>query len=154
MQCYYDSARLLFFILSCFFLMIRRPPRSTHCISSAASDVYKRQVHYLHLFADVLVRHAIKMFVTTELHMTILHDRCMCLILDLKALDGQWRQFILLDVIVQFKTCVWTTSELSVVVGIQQVADAIVQFRKGEKRFIFQYRINPSVQYFNSTFNQ
>eukprot|EP00825_Cyclidium_porcatum_P015097 TRINITY_DN18359_c0_g1_i1.p1 TRINITY_DN18359_c0_g1~~TRINITY_DN18359_c0_g1_i1.p1 ORF type:complete len:309 (+),score=66.69 TRINITY_DN18359_c0_g1_i1:41-967(+) len=32
------------FFLSCFFfLMIRRPPRSTHCISSAASDVYKRQ---------------------------------------------------------------------------------------------------------------
>eukprot|EP00826_Nyctotherus_ovalis_P013262 TRINITY_DN13552_c0_g1_i1.p1 TRINITY_DN13552_c0_g1~~TRINITY_DN13552_c0_g1_i1.p1 ORF type:complete len:268 (-),score=56.46 TRINITY_DN13552_c0_g1_i1:25-804(-) len=26
--------------------MIRRPPRSTHCISSAASDVYKRQVYY------------------------------------------------------------------------------------------------------------
>ena len=24
--------------------MIRRPPRSRHCISSAASDVYKRQV--------------------------------------------------------------------------------------------------------------
>eukprot|EP00825_Cyclidium_porcatum_P004943 TRINITY_DN12359_c0_g1_i1.p3 TRINITY_DN12359_c0_g1~~TRINITY_DN12359_c0_g1_i1.p3 ORF type:complete len:100 (+),score=18.58 TRINITY_DN12359_c0_g1_i1:61-360(+) len=23
--------------------MLRRPPRSTHCISSAASDVYKRQ---------------------------------------------------------------------------------------------------------------
>ena len=23
--------------------MIRRPPRSTHCISSAASDVYRRQ---------------------------------------------------------------------------------------------------------------
>eukprot|EP00825_Cyclidium_porcatum_P046869 TRINITY_DN7485_c0_g1_i5.p1 TRINITY_DN7485_c0_g1~~TRINITY_DN7485_c0_g1_i5.p1 ORF type:complete len:154 (+),score=47.20 TRINITY_DN7485_c0_g1_i5:28-489(+) len=30
-----------------FFLMIRRPPRSTHCISSAASDVYKRQVKIL-----------------------------------------------------------------------------------------------------------
>ena len=29
-------------IMLCF-LMIRRPPRSTHCISSAASDVYKRQ---------------------------------------------------------------------------------------------------------------
>eukprot|EP00825_Cyclidium_porcatum_P024203 TRINITY_DN26705_c0_g1_i1.p2 TRINITY_DN26705_c0_g1~~TRINITY_DN26705_c0_g1_i1.p2 ORF type:complete len:121 (+),score=17.97 TRINITY_DN26705_c0_g1_i1:66-428(+) len=29
-----------------FFLMIRRPPRSTHCISSAASDVYKRQDYY------------------------------------------------------------------------------------------------------------
>eukprot|EP00826_Nyctotherus_ovalis_P024433 TRINITY_DN188_c0_g1_i13.p1 TRINITY_DN188_c0_g1~~TRINITY_DN188_c0_g1_i13.p1 ORF type:complete len:112 (+),score=35.78 TRINITY_DN188_c0_g1_i13:23-337(+) len=26
--------------------MIRRPPRSTHCISSAASDVYKRQPIY------------------------------------------------------------------------------------------------------------
>eukprot|EP00826_Nyctotherus_ovalis_P053197 TRINITY_DN6876_c0_g2_i15.p1 TRINITY_DN6876_c0_g2~~TRINITY_DN6876_c0_g2_i15.p1 ORF type:complete len:134 (-),score=17.49 TRINITY_DN6876_c0_g2_i15:48-416(-) len=26
--------------------MIRRPPRSTHCISSAASDVYKRQILY------------------------------------------------------------------------------------------------------------
>eukprot|EP00826_Nyctotherus_ovalis_P031189 TRINITY_DN248_c0_g2_i12.p1 TRINITY_DN248_c0_g2~~TRINITY_DN248_c0_g2_i12.p1 ORF type:complete len:174 (-),score=35.93 TRINITY_DN248_c0_g2_i12:387-851(-) len=26
--------------------MIRRPPRSTHCISSAASDVYKRQTLY------------------------------------------------------------------------------------------------------------
>eukprot|EP00825_Cyclidium_porcatum_P051706 TRINITY_DN9596_c0_g1_i4.p2 TRINITY_DN9596_c0_g1~~TRINITY_DN9596_c0_g1_i4.p2 ORF type:complete len:192 (-),score=29.19 TRINITY_DN9596_c0_g1_i4:643-1218(-) len=25
--------------------MIRRPPRSTHCISSAASDVYKRQIY-------------------------------------------------------------------------------------------------------------
>eukprot|EP00826_Nyctotherus_ovalis_P050177 TRINITY_DN6128_c0_g4_i1.p1 TRINITY_DN6128_c0_g4~~TRINITY_DN6128_c0_g4_i1.p1 ORF type:complete len:130 (-),score=29.82 TRINITY_DN6128_c0_g4_i1:156-524(-) len=31
--------------------MIRRPPRSTHCISSAASDVYKRQAIPLHLFA-------------------------------------------------------------------------------------------------------
>ena len=30
--------------------MIRRPPRSTHCISSAASDVYKRQ-GYIQLFA-------------------------------------------------------------------------------------------------------
>eukprot|EP00825_Cyclidium_porcatum_P007633 TRINITY_DN1382_c0_g1_i2.p4 TRINITY_DN1382_c0_g1~~TRINITY_DN1382_c0_g1_i2.p4 ORF type:complete len:106 (-),score=29.36 TRINITY_DN1382_c0_g1_i2:20-337(-) len=27
--------------------MIRRPPRSTHCISSAASDVYKRQLYNL-----------------------------------------------------------------------------------------------------------
>ena len=27
-----------------FFLMIRRPPRSTQGVSSAASDVYKRQV--------------------------------------------------------------------------------------------------------------
>ena len=29
--------------------MIRRPPRSTHCISSAASDVYKRQ----HFFCKI-----------------------------------------------------------------------------------------------------
>ena len=35
------------FCLKKFFLMIRRPPRSTHCISSAASDVYKRQGHAL-----------------------------------------------------------------------------------------------------------
>eukprot|EP00825_Cyclidium_porcatum_P000779 TRINITY_DN1030_c0_g1_i5.p2 TRINITY_DN1030_c0_g1~~TRINITY_DN1030_c0_g1_i5.p2 ORF type:complete len:102 (+),score=35.48 TRINITY_DN1030_c0_g1_i5:236-541(+) len=34
---------ILFFFF--FFLMIRRPPRSTHCISSAASDVYKRQIN-------------------------------------------------------------------------------------------------------------
>eukprot|EP00825_Cyclidium_porcatum_P048228 TRINITY_DN8031_c0_g1_i1.p3 TRINITY_DN8031_c0_g1~~TRINITY_DN8031_c0_g1_i1.p3 ORF type:complete len:106 (-),score=18.32 TRINITY_DN8031_c0_g1_i1:192-509(-) len=27
--------------------MIRRPPRSTHCISSAASDVYKRQLFFM-----------------------------------------------------------------------------------------------------------
>ena len=26
--------------------MIRQPPRSTHCISSAASDVYKRQTFH------------------------------------------------------------------------------------------------------------
>ena len=31
-------------ILSIFFLMIRRPPRSTQGVSSAASDVYKRQI--------------------------------------------------------------------------------------------------------------
>eukprot|EP00825_Cyclidium_porcatum_P019217 TRINITY_DN21837_c0_g1_i1.p1 TRINITY_DN21837_c0_g1~~TRINITY_DN21837_c0_g1_i1.p1 ORF type:complete len:207 (+),score=-7.62 TRINITY_DN21837_c0_g1_i1:2-622(+) len=30
-----------------FFLRTRRPPRSTHCISSAASDVYKRQPHII-----------------------------------------------------------------------------------------------------------
>ena len=30
--------------------MIRRPPRSTHCISSAASDVYKRQAVWLSFF--------------------------------------------------------------------------------------------------------
>ena len=29
------------------FLMIRRPPRSTQSRSSAASDVYKRQLKYL-----------------------------------------------------------------------------------------------------------
>ena len=35
---------LFFFFYYCFFLMIRRPPRSTLDRSSAASDVYKRQV--------------------------------------------------------------------------------------------------------------
>eukprot|EP00825_Cyclidium_porcatum_P001753 TRINITY_DN10807_c0_g1_i1.p2 TRINITY_DN10807_c0_g1~~TRINITY_DN10807_c0_g1_i1.p2 ORF type:complete len:114 (+),score=33.76 TRINITY_DN10807_c0_g1_i1:73-414(+) len=32
--------------------MIRRPPRSTHCISSAASDVYKRQEYCSQNFVD------------------------------------------------------------------------------------------------------
>jgi len=35
--------------------MIRRPPRSTHCISSAASDVYKRQVQARAQLIDVKV---------------------------------------------------------------------------------------------------
>eukprot|EP00825_Cyclidium_porcatum_P048968 TRINITY_DN835_c0_g1_i5.p1 TRINITY_DN835_c0_g1~~TRINITY_DN835_c0_g1_i5.p1 ORF type:complete len:356 (-),score=90.38 TRINITY_DN835_c0_g1_i5:127-1194(-) len=35
---------LAYFSFFFFFLMIRRPTRSTHCISSAASDVYKRQI--------------------------------------------------------------------------------------------------------------
>src|SRR5665811_2583416 len=34
----------MFFFFFFFFLMIRRPPRSTRVRSSAASDVYKRQV--------------------------------------------------------------------------------------------------------------
>ncbi|VTU62785.1 hypothetical protein AMBR_JPGBJEAN_02778 [Lacticaseibacillus rhamnosus] len=34
-----SNAFMMFF----FFLMIRRPPRSTQGVSSAASDVYKRQ---------------------------------------------------------------------------------------------------------------
>ena len=34
------------FVLFFFFLMIRRPPRSTPLYSSAASDVYKRQMIY------------------------------------------------------------------------------------------------------------
>ena len=36
-----------------FFLMIRRQPRSTHCISSAASDVYKRQLTNYADFTDM-----------------------------------------------------------------------------------------------------
>src|SRR5659263_370429 len=35
---------MVFFIIFFFFLMIRRPPRSTQSRSSAASDVYKRQI--------------------------------------------------------------------------------------------------------------
>ena len=36
-----------------FFLMMRRPPRSTQSRSSAASDVYKRQVSGTIRFADI-----------------------------------------------------------------------------------------------------
>eukprot|EP00826_Nyctotherus_ovalis_P032129 TRINITY_DN25948_c0_g1_i4.p2 TRINITY_DN25948_c0_g1~~TRINITY_DN25948_c0_g1_i4.p2 ORF type:complete len:104 (+),score=10.25 TRINITY_DN25948_c0_g1_i4:70-381(+) len=36
--------------------MIRRPPRSTHCISSAASDVYKRQqMHDIHAIQEIQI---------------------------------------------------------------------------------------------------
>eukprot|EP00825_Cyclidium_porcatum_P047705 TRINITY_DN7805_c0_g1_i1.p2 TRINITY_DN7805_c0_g1~~TRINITY_DN7805_c0_g1_i1.p2 ORF type:complete len:116 (+),score=29.17 TRINITY_DN7805_c0_g1_i1:76-423(+) len=50
------SSRFLELSLSLFFffLMIRRPPRSTHCISSAASDVYKRQVSTQSTWEQVL----------------------------------------------------------------------------------------------------
>jgi len=34
--------------------MIRRPPRSTHCISSAASDVYKRQILILQQYGRLI----------------------------------------------------------------------------------------------------
>src|SRR5660397_213030 len=34
--------------------MIRRPPRSTPLYSSAASDVYKRQLHYILILANCL----------------------------------------------------------------------------------------------------
>ena len=44
---------LAVFVFVCFFLMIRRPPRSTQSRSSAASDVYKRQ--QVTSRADVLI---------------------------------------------------------------------------------------------------
>ena len=37
--------------------MIRRPPRSTHCISSAASDVYKRQGAYCSRLCQRVIQH-------------------------------------------------------------------------------------------------
>ena len=41
---FFDMILLLYRFLLFFFLMIRRPPRSTLDRSSAASDVYKRQI--------------------------------------------------------------------------------------------------------------
>ena len=38
-----------------FFLMIRRPPRSTQSRSSAASDVYKRQIYSQHLKSQIVI---------------------------------------------------------------------------------------------------
>ena len=50
--------RWLMCVCGFFFLMIRRPPRSTQSRSSAASDVYKRQglSRLLPVYADVLLR--------------------------------------------------------------------------------------------------
>eukprot|EP00658_Telonema_sp_P-2_P005180 TRINITY_DN11947_c0_g1_i1.p1 TRINITY_DN11947_c0_g1~~TRINITY_DN11947_c0_g1_i1.p1 ORF type:complete len:221 (-),score=34.51 TRINITY_DN11947_c0_g1_i1:51-713(-) len=42
-----SSHSIPYILILFFFLMIRRPPRSTLSSSSAASDVYKRQDHYL-----------------------------------------------------------------------------------------------------------
>eukprot|EP00825_Cyclidium_porcatum_P049861 TRINITY_DN870_c0_g1_i2.p1 TRINITY_DN870_c0_g1~~TRINITY_DN870_c0_g1_i2.p1 ORF type:complete len:354 (-),score=77.75 TRINITY_DN870_c0_g1_i2:182-1243(-) len=39
--------------------MIRRPPRSTHCISSAASDVYKRQIQMKILILSLIILWAV-----------------------------------------------------------------------------------------------
>eukprot|EP00826_Nyctotherus_ovalis_P057641 TRINITY_DN788_c0_g3_i2.p1 TRINITY_DN788_c0_g3~~TRINITY_DN788_c0_g3_i2.p1 ORF type:complete len:112 (-),score=11.80 TRINITY_DN788_c0_g3_i2:121-432(-) len=69
--------------------MIRRPPRSTHCISSAASDVYKRQLlslsnwvwisceHFFKFFTDLLALH-----LTTELTFVLFSvDISFCIVL-------------------------------------------------------------------------
>eukprot|EP00831_Metopus_contortus_P047838 TRINITY_DN3876_c0_g1_i2.p2 TRINITY_DN3876_c0_g1~~TRINITY_DN3876_c0_g1_i2.p2 ORF type:complete len:170 (+),score=29.48 TRINITY_DN3876_c0_g1_i2:57-566(+) len=45
----------LCFVFFFFFLMIRRPPRSTQGVSSAASDVYKRQKYELSVKKDIRV---------------------------------------------------------------------------------------------------
>src|SRR5665648_536277 len=57
--------------------MIRRPPRSTLSSSSAASDVYKRQVDQLQLFGDpvpVLTRREPET-VAQQVNYACLHDR-------------------------------------------------------------------------------
>eukprot|EP00826_Nyctotherus_ovalis_P006808 TRINITY_DN11655_c0_g1_i1.p1 TRINITY_DN11655_c0_g1~~TRINITY_DN11655_c0_g1_i1.p1 ORF type:complete len:186 (+),score=38.83 TRINITY_DN11655_c0_g1_i1:23-559(+) len=43
--------------------MIRRPPRSTHCISSAASDVYKRQDHHCPFLGNCIGKRNYRYFV-------------------------------------------------------------------------------------------
>eukprot|EP00825_Cyclidium_porcatum_P014928 TRINITY_DN18185_c0_g1_i1.p1 TRINITY_DN18185_c0_g1~~TRINITY_DN18185_c0_g1_i1.p1 ORF type:complete len:118 (-),score=10.60 TRINITY_DN18185_c0_g1_i1:167-520(-) len=48
-----------------FFQMIRRPPRSTHCISSAASDVYKRQTLLLYHICSVCILTSLSSFLTS-----------------------------------------------------------------------------------------
>eukprot|EP00826_Nyctotherus_ovalis_P033086 TRINITY_DN2668_c0_g2_i2.p1 TRINITY_DN2668_c0_g2~~TRINITY_DN2668_c0_g2_i2.p1 ORF type:complete len:184 (+),score=31.51 TRINITY_DN2668_c0_g2_i2:24-554(+) len=54
--------------------MIRRPPRSTHCISSAASDVYKRQMH-IKVEQISLANNAMKVLISnTEYNKTYIQD--------------------------------------------------------------------------------
>ena len=52
--CFLLRARISQMSMLFFFLMIRRPPRSTLDRSSAASDVYKRQVFFKAKDADAL----------------------------------------------------------------------------------------------------
>eukprot|EP00825_Cyclidium_porcatum_P046924 TRINITY_DN74_c0_g1_i1.p1 TRINITY_DN74_c0_g1~~TRINITY_DN74_c0_g1_i1.p1 ORF type:complete len:894 (+),score=216.24 TRINITY_DN74_c0_g1_i1:144-2825(+) len=61
--------------------MIRRPPRSTHCISSAASDVYKRQHHKYQQCDFILLvprqqsQHKLISFVKMSQSQVITHQR-------------------------------------------------------------------------------
>ena len=56
------------FCLKKIFLMIRRPPRSTHCISSAASDVYKRQDYYIWTDSERVKRLGLRAFDTPDVN--------------------------------------------------------------------------------------
>ena len=47
LSCCVICIQSVMWLVSIFFLMIRRPPRSTQSRSSAASDVYKRQIEGL-----------------------------------------------------------------------------------------------------------
>ena len=52
-----DAVFFFFFFVLFFFLMIRRPPISTQSRSSAASDVYKRQLlAFMHFLAPIISR--------------------------------------------------------------------------------------------------
>ena len=55
------------------FLMIRRPPRSTHCISSAASDVYKRQVLHLNKLESPSPKDALCQVGPVVLELSLIH---------------------------------------------------------------------------------
>ena len=59
--------------------MIRQPPRSTHSGTSAASDVYQRQVHvHVHVLAfvhaHVHVTCNVNVHVHVHVHLHLLHD--------------------------------------------------------------------------------
>eukprot|EP00825_Cyclidium_porcatum_P046619 TRINITY_DN7383_c0_g1_i1.p1 TRINITY_DN7383_c0_g1~~TRINITY_DN7383_c0_g1_i1.p1 ORF type:complete len:100 (-),score=24.67 TRINITY_DN7383_c0_g1_i1:15-314(-) len=48
--------------------MIRRPPRSTHCISSAASDVYKRQIYmYARMYLQKIQCYSVNIYIEAQI---------------------------------------------------------------------------------------
>eukprot|EP00826_Nyctotherus_ovalis_P048496 TRINITY_DN5721_c0_g1_i4.p1 TRINITY_DN5721_c0_g1~~TRINITY_DN5721_c0_g1_i4.p1 ORF type:complete len:189 (+),score=1.08 TRINITY_DN5721_c0_g1_i4:23-568(+) len=65
--------------------MIRRPPRSTHCISSAASDVYKRQIKY-RIYGSLIFIEIVRLTSRGSLvaHVCNAWVSCLCL----KKIDG------------------------------------------------------------------
>eukprot|EP00826_Nyctotherus_ovalis_P030492 TRINITY_DN24342_c0_g2_i1.p1 TRINITY_DN24342_c0_g2~~TRINITY_DN24342_c0_g2_i1.p1 ORF type:complete len:123 (-),score=14.46 TRINITY_DN24342_c0_g2_i1:51-392(-) len=82
--------------------MIRRPPRSTHCISSAASDVYKRQVStqstwatcrtQVHLYEpriEFVVKYKIKS-IKLKTILPMLYHICACINSSLYNLSKLW----------------------------------------------------------------
>eukprot|EP00658_Telonema_sp_P-2_P059632 TRINITY_DN48757_c0_g1_i1.p1 TRINITY_DN48757_c0_g1~~TRINITY_DN48757_c0_g1_i1.p1 ORF type:complete len:127 (-),score=30.75 TRINITY_DN48757_c0_g1_i1:119-499(-) len=65
--------------------MIRRPPRSTLSSSSAASDVYKRQVEPPVRLFDAIVRHCVvhSVLARVQEHLVVLEGECGVLVVHL-----------------------------------------------------------------------
>eukprot|EP00825_Cyclidium_porcatum_P007656 TRINITY_DN13840_c0_g1_i1.p3 TRINITY_DN13840_c0_g1~~TRINITY_DN13840_c0_g1_i1.p3 ORF type:complete len:180 (-),score=18.68 TRINITY_DN13840_c0_g1_i1:475-1014(-) len=72
--------------------MIRRPPRSTHCISSAASDVYKRQVSTQSTWAKIVDSKMQRLYNFVHLQAQIIISLLISWLSPLKVLIGKHKK--------------------------------------------------------------